>query len=463
MNTDIGDYKNGTDAAAANEKTMRPEEIPDGDVPEADRRIGISLYGTKSAGLGGVLRKEPSDFAVYEISDFKENADGKYLIAELRKTNWDTHHFLKTFSKNLGISHKRIGLAGTKDKRAVTTQKMSIYDTEAADVEKIRMKDIEIKVLGRSRKAINLGDLEGNRFEITIRDIGSSAKDTETLVAETTAAILKYGGVPNFFGVQRFGSKRPVTHLVGKDIVSGNIEKAAMRYISEIWPDEDEETKKVRALAADASNFKEAVAAFPDYLGNEKAMMNHLIAHPGDFRGAFMTLPKNLYMMFVHAQQSYMFNEIISRRLKSGLLPNEAVVGDIVCYRAKDKTPDPSRLERVDADNIDGINNLLRKKRAFVTAPLLGYETPLADGPMGEIERQVIRENGVLPEDFRIPAFPEVASKGMRKEILLEVEPSYTVFSDDSGTAVKLGFGLPKGSYATTVLREYMKTDPLNM
>ncbi|MBO4302382.1 tRNA pseudouridine(13) synthase TruD [Methanosarcinaceae archaeon] len=437
-------------------------------VPFPDRMTGVLLYSTETPGLDGVLKKSPEDFVVEEISEIKTGDSGKYLITELRKTNWDTHHFLKAFSKILGISYKRIGLAGTKDKRAVTTQKMSIYDVDASDVENIHMKDIEVRVLGRARNGINLGDLEGNRFEIIVRDIRMSQEEAEKCAAETTEAIRKAGGVPNFFGIQRFGSTRPVTHLVGKDIISGDIKKAAMRYISEIWPDEAEETCRARAYVAETGDLKGAFQRFPDYLGHEKAMLNHLSADPDDAAGAFMTLPKNLCMMFVHAEQSYMFNKIISERLRSGLKLNEAVQGDIVCYRAKDGTPDPSRLERVTEENIDGINNLLRRRRAFVTAPLIGYESAFAEGPMGEIERRILDECGHVPDDFRIPSFPEVASKGMRKEILLEVDPAVEVFPDDSEgsegkTAMRLTFSLPKGSYATTVLREYMKTDPRNM
>jgi len=145
---------------------------------------------------------------------------------------------------------------------------------------------------------------------------------------------------------------------------------------------------------------------------------------------------------------------------------NEAVVGDIVCYRGKDKMPDSSRLEKVDESNVGGINALLKRKRAFITAPLFGSETPLADGVPGEIERKIIEETGFTADDFKVPTFPEVASRGLRKEILLEAEPVTSVSEDaffDGRTMLTLEFKLPKGSYATTVLREYMKTNPLDM
>ena len=441
-------------------------------VPELEKEIGIDLYSTDTLGISGVLRYRPEDFVVKEISNFsyEENdvidKNKKYLMVEVTKTNWDTNHFLKSYSSALGISHKRITYAGTKDKKAVTVQKMSLYDVTKEQVENIHLKDISVRVLGRTQGPIGLGELEGNEFRIEVRDMNLSIEETAAAAEKTTAEIQKAGGVPNFFGIQRFGSIRPLTHLVGADILEGDLEKALMRYVSQVHPDEPEETKDVRRYLAETKDLKGGVSKMPDHLGHEKALLNHLIAHPGDFKGAFMVLPKNLYTMFVHAYQSWLFNRIICERLKCGLSLNEAVVGDIVCYRAKDKTPDPKRLEKVDADNIDGINALLKRKRAFITAPLFGSETPLADGIPGEIEKRLIEETGFTAENFKVPVFSEVASRGLRKEILLEVEPIATVAADDlidGKTKLILEFKLPKGSYATTVLREYMKTNPLKM
>ncbi|WNY24702.1 tRNA pseudouridine(13) synthase TruD [Methanolapillus millepedarum] len=443
----------------------------DNPIFDLELKIGMTLYETDTPGVKGILRHRPEDFYVEEISDIQVSPVGtgnkslKYLVFELTKNNWDTNHFLKALSNSLGISHKRISYAGTKDKRAVTVQKMSVYDVSEEALNNVSLKDISIRVLGKSQNPVALGDLDGNLFKITLRNIDFSPEETLRMAEKTTLEIAASGGVPNFFGIQRFGTKRPMTHLVGQDILSGNLEKAVMRYIAESYPDESEETKAVRNYILETNDLKGGLAKMPDHLGHEKALLNHLIAYPGDYKGAFMVLPKNLYTMFVHAYQSYLFNQIICKRLEAGLLLNRAEIGDIVCYR-RGKIPDPDRLETVDAENREGINNLLRRKRAFITAPLFGSETPLAGGIPGEIERSVIEMTGFSADDFKVPAFPETASKGLRKEILLEVEPTFLAAKDDDfpeKTALTLHFSLPKGSYATTVLREYMKTDPLDM
>ena len=436
------------------------------EVPEIEKKIGISLYSTDTEGLGGQLRQEVEDFIVKEITNREEGNDGKYLILELVKLDWDTHHFTRTLAKILQISQKRISVAGTKDKRALTTQKISIFDIDASEIEKVRLKDIELKVLGRSKKSVELGDLWGNDFIITVRDIGFSPEDTKKLLEKTTDEILSQGGVPNFFGIQRFGSVRPVTHLVGKAVVEGNFEKAAMLYIAEPFPDEPEETVKARQFIKETRDFKEGLKSYPLRLGHERAMMNHLIANPDDFAGAFLVLPKNLYKMFVHGYQSYIYNMIICRRLERGLLLNQAFEGVIVCFKNDAGLPDSSKTEMVTTETVAAMNRLIKKNRAFITAPLPGYSTEFASGVPGEIEQEVLRELNVPLEGFKVEEIPEMGSKGMRREVLLKVEPEFEVADDELNpekSKVILEFMLPKGSYATTVLREYMKVDPLKM
>ena len=200
------------------------------EVPEIEKNIGISLYSTDTEGLGGKLRQEVEDFIVKEITNREEGQEGKYLILELIKRNWDTHHLTRTLAKILQISQKRISIAGTKDKRALTTQKISIFDIDASIIENIHLKDVKLNVLGRSRKSIEIGNLWGNDFIITIRDIPSFPREAKKLLEKTTNEILFQSGIPNFFGIQRFGSIRPVTHLVGKAIVEGDFEKAAEQF-----------------------------------------------------------------------------------------------------------------------------------------------------------------------------------------------------------------------------------------
>ncbi|MDI3486674.1 MAG: tRNA pseudouridine13 synthase, partial [Methanolobus sp.] len=321
-------------------------------IPEIEKKMGIDLYCTDAEGIGGVLRQEPEDFIVKEITNREEGDSGKNLILELTKTNWDMHHLVRDMSRKLGISQKRIGFAGTKDKRAKTTQKISIYDVSEEEIENFYLKDVELKVIGRSTRSIGLGDLYGNEFIITIRDIDMEPGQLNKTLEAATKEIAEYGGVPNFFGVQRFGAVRPVTHLVGEQLLRSDAEKAAMIYIAKSFPDEMDDIKVVRDFVWETRDFVEGLKTYPLRLRYERAMMHYLVENPGDYAGSFSVLSPNIRKMFIHAYQSYVFNRIICKRIENGLSLNIASPGDIVCFRNKEGLPDTGKMQASTDENV---------------------------------------------------------------------------------------------------------------
>ncbi len=435
-------------------------------VPETEHIIGMELYATTAEGIGGMLRQEPEDFVVKEVSGWDVEDSGKHLILELTKKNWDTHHIIRDLSRALGISQKRIGFAGTKDKRAVTTQRISIFDISEESIANVHIKEVQLTSIGRYRRAVELGDLRGNKFKITMRDIALDKDELKKRMDEITSEIHAMGGVPNFFGIQRFGAIRPVTHLVGEALARGSPEEAAMIYIAASFKEEQEDTRVARDEVRISRDFAQGLKTFPLRLRYERAMMHYLVEHPADYTGSFSMLTESMSRMFVHAFQSYIYNRIICARIKAGIPLNQAIEGDIVCFKNSDSLPDTSRTQRVTAVNLDGMNNLIKRGRAFVTAPLFGYETEMASGIPGELEVAIIDELRLKPEDFRLQEIPVMASRGQRREILINVQPRFEILEDDLNTGkqkVMVDFSLPKGSYATTVLREYMKVEPLKM
>jgi tRNA pseudouridine13 synthase len=412
----------------------------------------MEYYATDAPGCGGVLRSSPEDFLVEEIYEDLRYEGGRYLVLDVEKREWDTHNLVRELARQLGISQKRFSWAGTKDKRAVTRQRMSVTNLEERDLARIRLPDVKIRVLGRTNRPVGLGDLLGNRFKIRIRDV----KCTKEALAGITLEIEKLRGLPNYFGVQRFGDARPVTHLVGRALVHGNAEEAAFTYLALPFPRELEATRQARQRLWEEREIRSALKEYPSYLHYEVAMLNYLAERPGDYAGCFDALAPNLRRLFVHAYQSYIFNRILSIRLRSGLPLESAVPGDVVCFTRGD-LPDPSRLQLVDEKNLEAVNRLASRGRAQVTLPLIGFESQPAGGVEGEIERAVLQEEGVSPEDFRVPANPGLGSRGAMRAALLRVSPGWRI---EGGSAL-LEFFLPAGSYATVVLREYMKSGSL--
>ncbi len=425
--------------------------------PEFEKRIGIWFYSTISEGIGGTIKTIPADFNVREITNRTEREEGKYLIAELTKENWDTHGVIREIAHRLRVSRNRIGFAGTKDKFAVTKQKISIWSTEENELARVNIADVSLDVIGRSNKAVSLGDLYGNEFEIVIRGVEGRYEVVKDKIDAITNEIGTNGGIANFFGVQRFGITRPITHVVGRHLINGDINGAVMSYISDIFPGESEAAKQARMLCK-SGKLKESLKIMP--LRYERAMLNALIKNDGDSLSAFHSLPKNLQKLFVHAYQSYLFNIILSQRMKQNLPFNVAIAGDVVCFHNEFGFPDPDKVEKVTANKIEGMNRLLKRGRAFVTVPIFGYETEFADGVVGAIERKVLEEEAIERDNFYIEKMPELSSKGTSRPVLLPTELKAEISDDELNHGqlkVKLNFFLPKGTYATVLLREYMK------
>lgn len=424
------------------------------DASEFDRAIGMELYATSSPGCGGRLRIDCEDFVVEEIYEEQNYEGGRYLILEVEKKEWEAHHLVRDLSRQLKISQKRFSWAGTKDKNAVTRQRMSIMGLDEEELSRITLPDVRIRVLGRSNRAVALGDLRGNRFSVRIREIELGEAETARRLDAVTEEIHLLGGLPNYFGVQRFGEVRPVTHLVGEALVRGDPERAVLTYLAHPFPGEPETTGLARSRLLADRDFRRALQEYPLRLRYERAMMSRLV-EGDDWAHSFDVLAQNLKRLFVHAYQSLLFNKILSGRMRSGLPLGRVVEGDVVCF-SKGGLPDPENLQKVDETNLEAVNRLAERGRAFVTLPLFGYRSEFAEGVPGEIERKVLEEEKVNLDDFRVEANPDLGSPGTRRPALLRVDPVVKV---EEGGSVLLNFELPAGSYATVVLREYMKTE----
>jgi tRNA pseudouridine13 synthase len=420
-----------------------------------EQNIGLEVFFTSAKGIGGRLRKTAEDFVVEENSLPPERDDeGEFTIAQIRVRNWETNRLIRQLSRQLHISRKRIGFAGTKDRRAVTTQLFSIK-APLEYVKNISLKDVEILDCYSSGKGLSLGDLIGNRFHIVVSETENTSV-LENTVKEVSNELDALGGFPNFFGHQRFGTLRPITHIVGKKIMEGDFGGAVHTYLGDPVEIEGEETFSARQAFEKDGDYAEALRTYPKYLGFERAMLNHMVKNEDDFVGAVAVLPKNLTWMFVHAYQSFLFNKILSRRIEQGLLSNEPLPGDIILPPDANGLPDHKKYIDVTEDNIEKVTRKVREKKAFLSGLVPGTESRFADGMQGEIERKVLEQEGLAFKDFAVPQMMELSSKGIRREL---VTPMRDFSCDVEGDSVKMHFELMKGCYATSLVREFMKTD----
>jgi len=416
--------------------------------------VGISGYLTTSPGLGGRIKAEAEDFVVEEIpADIPRSTEGRYTVAKLRTRNWETNRLVREIARRLRISRKRISFAGTKDRRAVTTQLLH-FDASSDLVESLRLKDVELLETFRTDRELEIGDLLGNRFAVVVRDIPHSKVEIEPRAEAIARELRVFGGFPNFFGMQRFGSVRSITHVVGRHIVRGEFREAVHAYVANPIEGEDPESFAVRTDLEATGDYTAALREYPDEWGFEKAILNHLAKRPDDYIGGLQVLPHNLLMMFVHGYQSYMFNRILSERMRQGLPLHEPVEGDVVLAARTDGRPDRERQIPVDIANLERVAAQCRAGKAFVSGLLFGSETEFAAGRPGAIEKQIVAEEDLRPEDFVIPAMPRLSSRGTRRTFLAAVRS--LAWEPGEGT-LTLRFALTPGCYGTSLLREFLK------
>jgi len=380
------------------------------------------------------IKQQVDDFIVEEQIDVRKSKEGEYVYFWLEKKNWNTTKAIKDISRLSRVSIKRFGWAGTKDKTGITKQLVSVWKVDPEVLEKIKLKDIEIKIKGRGDKRINLGDLKGNKFRIIIRDLTQNNLN----FLEKQLNFTKKYGFPNYFGEQRFG--RGNTHLIGKEIIKGRIQRA-VKLILTYQSNESEESKKARDFAEENwGKWSEIIKQMPKWFHIEKAILNHLIQHNNDFAGAIRTLPKKTLKLYVHAYQSYLFNLALSK---------------IISQTSKNKKVKIRHMK---------VCFPLGQFRVPKKIPLVGYNTKLKGDVCSKILRSVLKREEVKLEDFKCKRIPELKSEGTERETFVKFDKLRMgkAEKDELNSKKKklmLRFELPSGSYATVLIRSLFVED----
>ncbi len=401
---------------------------------------------SEKPGIGGRIKVFPEDFVVIE-EPLPQIFEGKrHAIFLLKKRNWDTMAAVKEIAKRAGISHREMGFAGTKDKRAVTYQYISVPTQAKEKVENVKIRDVELSFVSYGR-FIKLGHLLGNRFRIIVREVGEDAFErTKAIIRE----LREKGGFPNYFGYQRFGERRVVNHLVGKLLLRGEFNEAARLFLGEA--DGTMEGDEARRRFSETEDVELALREFPGFLRYERAMLQ-VYRRTGSWKRAFLALPMPILRIFIHSYQSYLFNLYLSRRIEEGLPLNEALVGDIV-VQVRGGIPYRDRTYRVTETNVSFVNEKIRKSQAMVSGPLFGFAMRKARALPGRLEEEILEGEKTSLEAFKRLPKPMVEPGG-RRELL--IRPIGLTYGCIPGTGMCFRFFLPKGVYATSVLREIMK------
>ena len=417
--------------------------------------LNANTYVTNEKGIGGTIRNQYEDFYVEEIPEVIPNGEGPNVYIWIEKLGRTTLDVVLDIARDLHIDRKRMGFAGMKDKKALTRQWICIANMDSEE-QLQQVKDLEgtiyktefLKVI-RGRKKLRMGQLKGNKFRILIKDLDDIENSAD--VADSVLKQLEVTGVPNYFGWQRFGKPRTNTHLVGEALIHNDLAEAVRRYIGNPTEEESKENQMARQ-AYDDGNLEESLNLMGKGMRYEKMMIKELIrdSKKGEltdksYMNALHALPKPLQRMFVHAYQSYLFNEAVSNRVSMGI--NKYIEGDIVI--------DPE--ERIIRDKTpEEFQELIDNFQANPTCPLYGTKVPYAGGEVGKMEENVLNNYNLTKEDFEVPKMPRLGSHGLRRSMRFQVWDASATATDEG---VLCEFSINKGSYATAVLREVMKKD----
>ena len=352
--------------------------------------VGSESFLSKTSGIEGKLRKDPEDFEVEEIVSIpgrshwiwmQKNSNGKHSIVEIKAKNWDTHVLVKELSRKLNINQKSIGFAGTKDKRAITTQHFSLLVAKEK-ILTLDLENIDITFKHKSIKPIRLGNLVGNKFKIKITNTVNGRENIDNILSELR------GFFPNYFGAQRFGTVRPITHIVGEKIVQGDYEGAVFDYLTIASP--KFAGVEGREYLLKTRDFAKSIDKFPAHMLFERQLLGHLSRNEGDFTGAILQLPENLSKMLVHGYQSLIFNKVLDLRMKEGIDAFLPQIGDLVMPADGYGGPDQRVTIEVTERNQAKLSKRCREGKAWIAGLLPGANSNFSGGIQGELERQVM-------------------------------------------------------------------------
>ncbi len=394
-------------------------------IPNLDSQIGITVYSTSSDGIGGTIRNSPEDFKVYEVISEKIKSsikpEGDYAVYKLQKRRIDTNHALSDIFRKKGLRVKSLGL---KDASAVTEQYVCAKN-KGRQIEDFSSEKYSLSHLGFVKKPLLKKDMVGNHFKIAIQN----SKDGLSSFAE-------HDKILNFYGYQRFGSKRPVTHLIGKAIVQKNFQKAVELILSFTSTYDSKENTEIREKLADKANYSRYLRQVPYQMDIERIVLKEMIEHDDYFK-AVRSIPISLRRFYVQACQSYLFNCSLSDAFAGGESLFEAESGD-VCFDFHGK-----------------IGRFVMGLDQNLALPFVGYSY-YKKTRFDHYISKILRREEISPKDFFIREMQEVSSEGGFRQASAQC-------TDYSSQNNSVQFTLSRGSFATILLREIMKpSDPIH-
>ena len=387
-------------------------------------------------GTGGIIKEFPEDFIVTEIPSYEPSGSGEHLYLTFEKRGITTLEAIRRIAGRLKISDRDVGYAGMKDAVGVTRQAISLQGTKIHDALALQLEGITILSAIRHTNKLKPGHLKGNRFQITIRSVACTAAASAAAVLE----VLQRRGVPNYFGYQRYGAQGN-SHLIGAAMLCRDWRKAVDCLIGE--PDAVRDAEWRSAISAyQKGDLVEALHRMPRYCRTERDVLQRLASQPDAWEKAFSIIHPRLKKLYLSAFQSYLFDKVVERRLAN---LDQVMEGDLAwkhvngaCFLVEAVEAEEPRAESFEIS---------------ASGPMFGSRMKQPAGAVLVMEERILKDEGVRCVVFDLGSGLRI--EGERRPLRVPLDnPAYHVEDD----ILILEFSLPKGSYATSVVREITKT-----
>jgi tRNA pseudouridine13 synthase len=399
---------------------------------------------TDGAGIGGRLKERPEDFVVEEIPLYEPSGEGEHLYLRVRKHSVSHGELMSCLRRHFGVPESAVGYAGMKDKHALTSQTVSIRLPGGGHDGPVELPHDRIDVLWaeRHRNKIRRGHLVGNRFSIRIRAV-------EPLRAPHVHRVLRElerTGAPAYFGTQRFGYRHN-NHRLGALLLHKDWTGVLDELLGATGTPFPEHQREQREHY-DAGRYAEAAAGWTVADRSELIAINALVDGKTG-ADAVRPIGRTVLRFWTSSLVSAAFNRVLDRRIEDGTV-DRLLEGDLAWKH------DNRAVFRVDAEALrdETLAPRLAELAVSPSGPLWGAEMPRASGVVDAAELEALASVGVtLDQVSSGPEHPDGGRRPFRTPIRnIEVEGGF----DEHGPYVRVAFDLPRGAYATEVLREVM-------
>jgi len=391
----------------------------------------------------------PEDFTVEEQIELPLASRGRFAVYRVRKRGVTTLSVRAQMARALGLPQSAVVFPALKDKDAVVVQHVAVRGTGPARLSLpsalggVTGSGFAADFLGRSPHPLTPADIVTNRFTVVLRDLSA---EEAAHIQERLVQVARFG-LPNYFDQQRFGSlSLSSAHgedHIGKRILQRDAEGALRAYLTQLFTGDPAPVRAFKTNARDHWGDWDALFKAAPRPSNYRSVLTYLRDHPTGYRKALNLITRRLLSIYLVAYQSLLWNRIAGRYLAARL--------------GAGPEGSPVHVE-IAGERLPLYHELATHFDRDIVIPLPNHRAAYADPGLAAVVAQVLAEEGLALNDLKARILKKAyLPKGKRALLLFPQDTSASLPESDDlfpdRQRMTLAFTLPRGSYATLVLK----------